>query len=148
MKKPSPRLPRRGPSWLGRILISEISVSRGCPALDLRGIADLLRDGERLGMAVAACGREDIVCQVPMVVLEHMVRHRRFSLCPIRGSILNHQNSNRSANCISRGVPDPTGVTGDTAVFTVSMMLPNPVGQPVGDEEDTSQVASGCPSCG
>ena len=32
-----------------------------------------------------------------------------------------------SANCISRGVPDPTGVTGDT-VFTVLMMLPNPVG--------------------
>jgi hypothetical protein len=37
-----------------------------------------------------------------------------------------YQNSNRNANCISRGVPDPTGVTGET-VFTVLTMLPNPV---------------------
>jgi hypothetical protein len=37
-----------------------------------------------------------------------------------------HQNSRRNANCISRGVPEPTGVTGDT-VLTVLMMLPNPV---------------------
>ena len=42
-----------------------------------------------------------------------------------RGSV-GCQNSRRNANCISRGVPDPTGVTGDT-VFTVLMMLPNPV---------------------
>ena len=35
------------------------------------------------------------------------------------------QNSNRSANCISRGVPDPTGVMGETMlVFTVFRMLP------------------------
>ena len=39
-----------------------------------------------------------------------------------------HQNSSRKANCISRGVPEPTGVIGDTMlVFTVLMMLPKPV---------------------
>ena len=41
------------------------------------------------------------------------------------------QNSRRKANCISRGVPEPTGVMGETmAVFrlTVLMMLPKPVG--------------------
>jgi len=41
-----------------------------------------------------------------------------------------HQNSNRNANCISRGVPEPTGVMGDTMAvfkFTVLMMLPNPL---------------------
>jgi len=43
---------------------------------------------------------------------------------------------------MSRGVPDPTGVTGDT-VFTVLMMLPNPAGQPVGAEVETLQVACG-----
>lgn len=39
---------------------------------------------------------------------------------------LTDQNISLSANCISRGVPDPTGVTGET-VFTVLMMLPNPL---------------------
>jgi hypothetical protein len=36
----------------------------------------------------------------------------------------------RSANCISRGVPEPTGVMGETMLvfkFTVVMMLPKPV---------------------
>ena len=45
-----------------------------------------------------------------------------------------HQNSSRKANCISRGVPEPTGVIGDTMAvfkFTVLMMLPNPVGSPM-----------------
>jgi hypothetical protein len=40
------------------------------------------------------------------------------------------QNSSRKANCISRGVPEPTGVIGDTMAvfkFTVLMMLPKPV---------------------
>jgi hypothetical protein len=33
-------------------------------------------------------------------------------------------------------------VTGDT-VFTVLMMLPNPDGQPAGNEDETSQVTCG-----
>ncbi len=41
------------------------------------------------------------------------------------------QKSSRSANWISRGVPEPTGVIGLTMAvfkFTVLMMLPNPAG--------------------
>ena len=54
-----------------------------------------------------------------------------------------HQKSNRSANCISRGVPEPTGVIGETMlVFTVLMMLPNPV------VFDALKVDCGWPSCG
>ena len=53
------------------------------------------------------------------------------------------QNSNRSANCISRGVPDPTGVIGETMlVFTVLRTLPNPV------VFSGLKTACGCPSCG
>jgi hypothetical protein len=47
-----------------------------------------------------------------------------------RGSVGGDQNSKRNANCISRGVPEPTGVIGDTMAvfkFTVLMMLPKPV---------------------
>jgi len=62
---------------------------------------------------------------------------------PPRGFAGLHQKSSRSANCISRGVPDPTGVIGDTLVFTVSMMLPNPVGQLVGFEVERLHVACG-----
>ena len=53
-----------------------------------------------------------------------------------------HQNSKRSANCTSRGVPDPTGVTGETSVLTVSMMLPKPV------VFEGLKVDCGRPNCG
>ena len=40
-------------------------------------------------------------------------------------TVFQFQNFNFNANWISRGVPDPTGLTG-VVVFTVWMMLPNP----------------------
>ena len=60
--------------------------------------------------------------------------------------ILSAQNCRRNANWISRGVPEPTGVMGDTMAvfkFIVLMMLPNPLGQPVGAKIERSHVACG-----
>ena len=45
--------------------------------LDQRRIADLRRDCNRRGSRVAAGGRPDILRQIPVVVLEDLLRHRR-----------------------------------------------------------------------
>jgi hypothetical protein len=64
---------------------------------------------------------------------------------------IDSQNSSRSANWISRGVPEPTGVIGFTMAvfkFTVLVMAPNPAEQPVGFEDERSHVTCGWPNCG
>src|ERR1700722_3962927 len=58
-------------------------------------------------------------------------QHRQQTQKPLSFHLHRPQKSNRTANWISRGVPEPTGVIGLTmAVFklTVLMMLPNPAG--------------------
>ncbi len=44
--------------------------------LDLRRSADPLRDGKRLGVRLASGGRVDVLCKIPMVVLEYLLRQR------------------------------------------------------------------------
>lgn len=52
----------------------------------------------------------------------------------------------RSENCISRGVPEPTGVIGFTMAvfkFTVVVMAPKPPAQPAAEVAEEVQVAFG-----